>query len=563
MSSLSLNKYQSAFALRMPYIAFWFNSLILGVFSTIITPNFLWAAEKIFLIYGPINLSVRVESLATFAHQGTVNQELKFYLDKLSPDQQNQFRKLLLRNTKIDPILLSRFLNSKFGESILTQLGEIISIQGGRNGNYALRGAMVQTALNTQELNLLDILHNLPTDIQLRLDQIFEIIKAIDKTIEETKLLTQEMAQLSTLDASQDNSVNFNALPDITQQGEFKFTEENITLKDKKRNREFYVHLYRPELNRAEKIFVIVISHGLAARPENFAKYARNLASYGYLVVLPQHAGSDFEQIKNMISGQSREIFSPQEFVDRPLDISYLLDELERRNTTEFLGKLDLNNVGVFGQSFGGYTALALAGAEIDFDNLSRDCNSKLSYLNLSLVVQCRALDLSRQNYNFRDSRVKAVIALNPFDRSLFGDKGLSKIDIPVLLVSGAYDPATPIIFEQILSFYSLNTFDKYITLIEGQAHLDFGELDNNLRQKLTSLARVELAKPELINRYNNATILAFFQVYISKREIFRNYLKPSYAAYLSKNQQFKFYLINYSLGNQLSKTVDKFHWKN
>jgi predicted dienelactone hydrolase len=547
----------------MPPIAFWFNCLILGFFSTIITPSSLWAAEKIFLIYGPINLSVKVESLATFAHQGTINQELSFYLDKLSPDQQNQLRKLLLTTTKIDPLLLSRFLNTKFGESILSQLGEIISIKGGRNGNYALRGAVVQTALDTQELNLLNILHNLPNNIQLTLDQVFEIIKSIDKTIEETKLLTQEIAQLSILDASQDNSVNFNTLPDITQRGGFKFTEENITLKDKNRNREFYVHLYKPELNRAEKIFVIVISHGLAARPENFAKYARNLASYGYFVVLPQHTGSDFKQIKNMINGQSREVFSSQEFVDRPLDVSYLLDELERRNTTEFGGKLDLNNVGVFGQSFGGYTALALAGAEIDFENLERDCNSKLSYLNLSLVVQCRALDLPRQNYNFKDSRVKAVIALNPFDYSLFGDKGLSKIDIPVLLVSGAYDPATPIIFEQIRSFYSFNTSDKYITLIEGQAHLDFGELDDNLRQKLTSLAKVELAKPELINRYNNATILAFFQVYISGREMFRNYLKPSYTAYLSKNQQFKFYLINYTLGNQLSKTIDKFQWRN
>lgn len=44
-----------------------------------------------------------------------------------------------------------------------------------------------------------------------------------------------------------------------------------------------------------------------------------------------------------------------------------MIDELERRNPSQFEGRLDLQNVGVPGHSFGGYGALAVAGAVIDF----------------------------------------------------------------------------------------------------------------------------------------------------------------------------------------------------
>jgi predicted dienelactone hydrolase len=51
-----------------------------------------------------------------------------------------------------------------------------------------------------------------------------------------------------------------------------------------------------------------------------------------------------------------------------------------------------------------------------------------------------------------------AVFGVNPVNRSIFGEKGLSKISIPVLLASGSYDPAANPIFEQAISFTWLKT---------------------------------------------------------------------------------------------------------
>ncbi len=109
---------------------------------------------------------------------------------------------------------------------------------------------------------------------------------------------------------------------------------------------------------REGKTPVVVISHRLGSRPEDFAKRAQYLADYGYVVALPQHIGSDYQQQPALIKGYSRQVFLTDEFIDHLLDVSYVIDELERRNAKEFDGRLALDNVGIFGHSFGGYTAL-------------------------------------------------------------------------------------------------------------------------------------------------------------------------------------------------------------
>jgi predicted dienelactone hydrolase len=254
-----------------------------------------------------------------------------------------------------------------------------------------------------------------------------------------------------------------------------------------------------------------------------------------------------------MLSGYSRELFQLQEFIDRPLDVTYLLDELERRNKSEFQSKLNLKNVGAIGHSLGGYTVLALAGGKIDFDNLTKACHQTWSP-NPSLLIQCRALDLPKQVYNLRDERIKAVIAVNPINSALFGSKGLSEITIPVFLIAGSQDPATPLVLEQGQAFNWLKTSDKYLGLVKGQAHINFSKLDAGTQTLIKSFADLTLPEQWLIDKYDNALMLAFFQVYLHQNEQYKLYLQASYADYISQ-KPFEFYLIN-STSDQALKQV-------
>jgi predicted dienelactone hydrolase len=504
-----------------------------------------------------------VESLEEFAQEGTINKDLGFYLGRATPEQQEQFREALTKRLDISPIMLSRFFNSAMGEDILNRFGKGITIQGGSNGKYALRGAIVQAALDKEEgLTLLNVLRKLPTNMQLQGEFLVGLAKEVEKVVIATKTFTSDMEKFSTAEAKSEPPVDFAQLANIQKAGNLGFQKQILNLTDTRRNRSFYVILYQPQQWQQGKTSVVVLSHGLASNPESMEDIAQHLASYGFVVAIPQHPGSDTLQAKALLEGYSREVFDLQEFINRPQDISFVIDELERRNQAEFGGRLDLENVGVGGHSFGGYTALAVAGATIDFDYLQTMCDRPYGGLNTSLLLQCRALDLPRENYNFRDPRVKAVIGANPVNSGIFGQKGLSEIKIPVLLISGNYDPATPAVFEQLRSFMWLTTPDKSLILAEGQAHVDFSELDGGISKMLDAVPNFTLPEPSLLKVYAHPAIHSFFEVHITQNEAYKTYLSSSYMAYLSENEKFKVYRISPTSEPDLMKAILEFRAK-
>jgi predicted dienelactone hydrolase len=533
--------------------------LILVFLSVILITAPIRAAEEIFFIYGPFSRSLQVSSLEAFAKEGIVDRNLRQYLQATTPQQQAEFRQALTQKTEVNPVLLSRFFHTDIGEDILERLGALITTQGNSNGKFALRSALITSALEPEGLTLLNFLQNLPINMQIDVQKMSRLTTAIDLVIRATNVFTEEVAELSRQEAKRAGEINFAALTDPRQVGSYGVEQRKIELIDPGRQRQFYALLFQPVGRRGTKTPVIIFSHGLAARPEDYARQAQHWASYGYLVVLPQHPGSDTIQVQNLIDGFSRQVFDTDEFIDRPLDIRYVIDELERRNAREFEGRLDLENVGVGGHSFGGYAALAVAGAKIDFLNLEQDCQRGLVYLNISLLLQCRALTLPREDYDFRDPRVKAVFVVNPVNNSIFGQRGLEKIKIPVFLAAGTYDPATPAIFEQVRSFPWLTTVDKYLTMIEGQAHIDFSGLDAGISQTIESVANLTLPSPYLVDEYANALSLAFFEVYTAKNTKYRPFLESAYSLYLSEGQPFKCYSITRASSKSLARSIENF----
>lgn len=517
------------------------------------------AAEEIFLSYDSVLLSVKVASLEAFAKEGKIDPDLQLYLSRANAAEKEEFRQALLKRVDVNPVLLSRFFNSAMGADLLYRIGKGITLQGGSNGKYALRGAMVTAAFDPEGLTLLNVLKKLPVNIEFQGEEVIDLAREAKELVRATEFLVTEMRSLDLQESNADPKVNYATLPDLRKLGKYEVKKQVWHLTDQSRNRQFYVDVYIPQHEEAEKIPVIVFSHGLSSRPEDFEKAIKHLASYGYLVVAPQHPGSDTLYLQEMLQGYHRNIFDLNEFINRPKDISYVIDELERRNQTEFQGRLDLKNVGAIGHSFGGYTVLAIAGAQIDFENLQRDCDHLYSAVNVSLLLECRALELPRMAYNFRDERVKAVFAANPVNRSIFGQTGISQISIPTVLGSGSYDPAAPPFFEQAASFTWLTTPNKYWAMVEGQAHVDFTNLDPGITKAINSVAHLTLPSQTLIGDYSNALKLAFFEFYINKNEAYRPYLQSSYADYLSQDETFKLDLISGASSDELEAAIKNF----
>lgn len=196
-------------------------------------------------------------------------------------------------------------------------------------------------------------------------------------------------------------------------------------------------------------------------------------------MALPEHIGSNFTQQQALLEGQSRESFRASEFLDRPLDISALLDELERRNPDTFGGRLNVNRVALVGHSFGGYTVLALGGATVDFERLAQRCRPAANLLvDAALALECRALELAEQpevrqrlgQAGVKDDRVAVVMAFAPVS-NLFGPAGVADITVPTMLFGGAFDVLTPVVPQQVATFSWLTTGDRYLYLADNTSH--------------------------------------------------------------------------------------------
>lgn len=513
------------------------TNLALGLFSTLfsigmVTPVF--GAERIYVSYGLLERSIPIDSLETFVNTGRVDDELETYARRVTPEQLAQLREVLQTEIPLDVVSVSQFLYTPIGERLLERLGGVIQTEARQSGFYGIRAALILAAADPEGFTPLSALRQFPTDgIRIDVAEGLAIADSLQALINQTTQAVNQVQQQARLEAT--GTAPSTPLPQVNleEQGRFEWEVQSFTLRDRERNRTFPVDLYLPIAPAPHP--VIVVSHGLGSDRTSFDYLAQHLASYGFAVAIPEHPGSNTEQLQAVLQGTAESVTSPREFIDRPLDISTLLNELDRLSRSEsFLqGRLNLQAVGVVGQSYGGYTTLALAGAKLNFQQLQQDCQDLDDSVNLSLVLQCLALQLPEQSYNLMDSRIDAAIAINPVSSSILGEEGLSQIQVPTMIVASSADTVTPALPEQIQPFTWLSTPNKYLVVLEGGTH--FSAIAESADAAIAIPSAVVGAEPELARRYICALSVAFFQTYVADQPAYRPFLSAIYADRISQ----------------------------
>ncbi len=489
------------------------------------------SAEKIYVTYGPLDFSLPVSALEVYARSGKIDPELATYARFFNQKQLEQLRLLLVRRANISPVRIAQILYSPTGEILLQRIGEVVQTKANQPGFYAIRAAMIQSAASKEGLTPLNVLKKFPTyGIRINTERGLQVLGELNNLIGESQNAIAAVQQEATTEASARSLFNFSGLQDIRKPGLFTWKKQTINLNDIRRRRVFPVDVYLPQTSNQRPLPLVVISHGLGDNRETFEYLAKHLASYGFAVAVPEHPGSNTKKIESVLSGFARSLVVPSELVDRPLDIKYLLDELGRL----FPEKLNLQQVGVLGQSFGGYTSLALAGAKLNFEQLRKDCVNSQNSLNLSLLLQCQGLVLPPSNYQLQDERIKAAIAINPVSSSLFGESQISQIKIPTMIVSGSADAVTPPLSEQIQPFTWLTTPNKFLVLLKGGTHFSTLKVSEGA---VPLPAQALGPNPEIAYEYMKALSLAFFKTYIAGELRYRIYLNSGYAQVISQYQ--------------------------
>jgi predicted dienelactone hydrolase len=186
---------------------------------------------------------------------------------------------------------------------------------------------------------------------------------------------------------------------------------------------------------------LVVISHGTGGSAAEHYDTALALADAGFVVVAMSHTGDNYKDRTYS--------FSPRNFADRARHVSRVIDFM--LNTWSGRDRLDPAQIGIFGHSAGGATALITIGGTPDFDLASEFCADHPDAWDCQRVRE-RAATASASSSDSpspplswtHDPRLKAAVIAAPAIGYLFNKDGLSGVTAPVQLWRAEDDKITP-----------------------------------------------------------------------------------------------------------------------
>jgi predicted dienelactone hydrolase len=176
---------------------------------------------------------------------------------------------------------------------------------------------------------------------------------------------------------------------------------------------------------------LIMLSHGDRGSSVDQSWLAEELAADGYIVAAVSHWLNTWK--KNTPEATLK-------VWDRPKDIRFTMDELLAH---EVWGpRIDAQRIGAAGHSAGGYTSLALAGAIYSPLQMSKYCEAQAGAreCNLGDGADLESIDFTQSKASYRDSRIKAVVAMAPALGPGIKPGSLAELDIPVLVIAAEDD---------------------------------------------------------------------------------------------------------------------------
>lgn len=489
------------------------------------------AADSLKLQAGPLSETVSLADLQEFSTTGELPAELTRWSQVLTPE----LGVLLGQELALDPKIARQFLDdllvTRDGQRLLDEL------------HQALPGsspAQIQASLydlledKTQAITPLNLLQAYPQDrLEVDVLQASAIAFRLSRPRWQSQALQPVIAKtLGSVEPLPPVANN----RDPSRLGEQAVTQRSLKLWDARRQRRIAVELYHGDTAQGP---LVVLSHGFAADRNFLAYLAEHLASYGFSVATLEHPGSNVDVLaKIAFTHEPATVLSAAEFVDRPQDIQFLLNVLEERaqSGSPFYRRFNTQQVVVIGHSLGGYTALALAGAELDLRAVRTFCQNR-SPLGRAPAdwLQCSTAQLPHRTLNFRDDRVIQAVAMNPVIGELFGPDGLQQLEAPVMILSHGHDTVTPTLEHQLLPFMAIPTPKQFVS-ISGATHMSITDNNNQNSPVAQSSLVHELMGPEVepVRQTVRALMLAVVSQHTPQASDYQAFLTPAYAQSLS-----------------------------
>ncbi len=450
------------------------SCVAIGLVALAVAPGL--AAERLVIRVGPLRQAIELTDLETFARTGDVPPGLRLYQQFLSPQVQLSLQQTLDLDPRMSDRIIEDLLASPNGDLLLDTLAQVapdLTIP-------QLQGAIRLAASQADGLSILGLLRAVPQEtLEVDLSTAIGLASQLNLSNLESRSLSGVLDQELQVALSAPLPTGL----DPAAPGPVEFSQRTLIFRDPDRQRVIPVDVH---WSRNPQGPLVVLSHGFGADRYFLDYLAKHLASHGLTVVSVEHPGSNVQALLDLpvdpeIAESPSRLLPATEFLDRPRDVSFVLDTLEQisEGNSFYRDVFNTEDVTLIGHSLGGYTGLALAGATLDLRSLRSFCQN-IQPLGVSPAdwLQCAAVDLPEQVVDLSDDRIKQVVAMNPLVGRLFGEAGLSEVTVPTLLLTGTQDSVTPTLDQQLKPFTQLSG-PKYLLAVIGGTHLSVGDPAN------------------------------------------------------------------------------------
>ncbi|MDB9525191.1 alpha/beta fold hydrolase [Oscillatoria sp. CS-180] len=500
------------------------------------------AVETVTIELGPAETEIHVSDLESFAQTGQVPTRLKLYRSFLTP----MLQQTLYNPLDVEPTIRDRFLQDLIGTENGRPLVNMLSEIAPSLTPEAIQTAIGEVEAGANGVTAISLLQALPGEtLSLNGAALLRVLSQLGLShLEQTalsKVLYQELREKS--------PVPFSGRFEPSIPGNRRVEQWSVSFRDHERDRVIPIDLYWTEFNPGP---TVILSHGFGADRHFLDYLARHLASHGLTVVALEHPGSNVDALVK----EEGALLPPHEFVQRPQDVSFILNRLEDLNRHSFFlkGRLKMDKITLVGHSLGGYTGLVLAGGKVNPVAVANFCNGlAIGASSPADWFQCAAADAELPPHSLADSRITQLVLMNPLAGHIFGDKGLRQVKIPTLVITSTKDGIASISDQQLRPFNQL-TGPRSLVAIIGGTHLSVGD-PQNINPALTQVPFMpEHPEEETLplRHYLNGTVLSFVMQQTHEAKQYRPFLSSDYAQLFSTDQL----PIRYS--DRLPKSVDR-----
>ena len=219
---------------------------------------------------------------------------------------------------------------------------------------------------------------------------------------------------------------------------------------------------------------LVVFSHDYSGSGSISAPLLEHLASYGFVVMAPEHSEHYYPTDANPYRDLAEfEFYRPRDLV-RVMDFASDLSGSSGR----FAGLVDMDQVAAVGYSGGAGIALEVAGAQGDATT-----NSMCPQILGMTRAQCDAFFQEVANLEQLETvpqtglwpsvaypRVKAVVPIAG-DVWSYDEAGLAEVTVPILAMAGSADPVVPMAIGVPVAYENVSSPQKALALFEGAGH--------------------------------------------------------------------------------------------